>query len=60
MDDSQHYEEKRKEKDTLRTEFIEQYGIKVIRISNLDINKNFEGACLLIDNAVKQSLSQLC
>ncbi len=36
--------------------FIRQ---KVIRISNLDINKNFEGVCIFIDNEVKQSLSQL-
>lgn len=35
------------------------YGIKVIRISNLYINKNFEGICMLIDNEVKQSLNQL-
>ena len=44
------------EKDSLRTEFLEQYGLKVIRISNLDINKNFEGVCRFIDAEVKQSL----
>ena len=38
------------EKDALRTEFLEQYGLKVIRISNLDINKNFEGVCIFVDN----------
>ena len=32
---------------------------KVIRISNLDILKNFDGVCMCIDNVVKQSLSQL-
>ena len=59
LDGSQHYEDKEIEKDALRTEFLEQYGLKVIRISNLDINKNFEGVCIFIDNEVKQSLSQL-
>ena len=59
LDGSQHYDGEEMEKDALRTEFLEQYGFKVIRISNLDINKNFEGVCMFIDNEVKQSLSQL-
>ena len=59
LDGSQHYEDKGIEKDGLRTKFLEQYGLKVIRISNFDINKNFEGVCMFIDNEVKQSLSQL-
>ena len=41
LDGSQHYEDK--ENNALRTEFLEQYGLKVLKISNLDINKNFEG-----------------
>ena len=59
LDGSHHYEDNEIEKDTLRTEFLEQYGLKVIRISNFDINKNFEGVCMFINNEVKQSLSQL-
>ncbi len=59
LDGSQHYDDKEIEKDALRTEFLEQYELKVIRISNFDINKNFEGVCMFIDNEVKQSLSQL-
>ena len=59
MDGSQHYEDNGIEADALRTELLEQYGLKVIRISNLDTNKNFEGVCMFIDNEVKQSLSQL-
>ncbi len=57
LDGSQHYDDKGIEKDDLRTEFLEQYRLKIIRISNLDINKNFEGVCTFIDNEVKQSLS---
>ncbi len=60
LDGSQHYEENKIEKDALRTEFFEQYGLKVIRISNLDINKNFEGVCVFIETEIRQSLSQLC
>ena len=59
LDGSQHYEDEGLVNDKKRTEYLEQYGIKVIRISNLDVLKNFEGVCMYIDNEVKQSLSQL-
>ena len=58
LDGSQHYEDEGLVNDKKRTEYLEQYGIKVVRISNLDVLKNFEGVCMYIDNAVKQSLSQ--
>ncbi len=59
LDGSQHYEDEGLVNDKKRTEYLEQYGIKVIRISNLDVLKNFEGVCQYIANVVKQSLSQL-
>ena len=59
LDGSQHYEDEGLISDEKRTEYLEQYGITVIRISNLDVLKNFDGVCMYIDNGVKQSLSQL-
>ena len=59
LDGSQHYEDDGLMNDEKRTQYLEQYGIKVIRISNLDVLKNFDGVCMYIDNEVKQSLSQL-
>ena len=59
LDGSQHYEDERLINDEKRTEYLKQYGIKVVRISNLDVLKNFEGVCMYIDNEVKQSLRQL-
>ena len=59
LDGSQHYEDEGLVNDKKRTEYLEQYGIKVIRIQNLDITKNFDGVCRYIDKEVKQSLSQL-
>jgi very-short-patch-repair endonuclease len=59
LDGSQHYEYLGLLNDEKRTEYLEQYGIKVIRISNLDVLKNFEGVCMHVDNVIKQSLSQL-
>ncbi len=59
LDGSQHYEDEGLIKDEKRTEYLKQYGIKVIRLSNLDVLKNFEEVCMYIDDIVKQSLSQL-
>jgi len=56
LDGSQHYEEKGIKKDAERTEFLEKYGIKVIRFTNREVNDNFRGVCEYIDIVVKQSL----
>ena len=59
LDGSQHYKDNGIEKDVERTNFLEQYGFKVIRIPNNEIKQNFRGVCEYIDLCVKQSLSQL-
>ena len=59
LDGSQHYEEKEKERDAERTTYLEQYGVRVLRIPNNEVNQNFSGVCEYIELAVKQSLSQL-
>lgn len=59
LDGSGHYTEEGMNYDGERTAFLEQYGLKVIRIPNIEINQNFEGVCEYIDITVKQSLSQL-
>ena len=58
LDGSKHYEEDEMRKDTERTEFLMQYGLKVLRISNMEIDKNFKGVCEYIDRVVQQSLSR--
>ena len=59
LDGSQHYEDQGMEYDTERTAYLEQYGVRVLRIHNNEVNQNFTGVCEYIDLAVKQSLSQL-
>ena len=59
LDGSQHYENDNMEKDAERTDYLKGYGLKVIRIPNNEISRNFRGVCELIDAAVRQSLSQL-
>ncbi|MBQ3124246.1 MAG: endonuclease domain-containing protein [Clostridia bacterium] len=58
LDGSQHYEENGIANDKKRTSYLQEYGINVIRISNFDVLKNFEGVCWYIDEVVRQSLSQ--
>ena len=45
LDGSQHYEENGREKDRERDEYLQSLGIKVLRYSNYDFNRRFEGVC---------------
>jgi len=56
LDGSQHYENENVEKDATRTEFLKGYGLRVIRIPNNEINRNFHNVCEYIDAEVKRSL----
>lgn len=58
VDGSQHYDEVEKQKDDERTKYLEEYGLKVIRIPNNEVNQNFRGVSEYIDEIIKQSLSQ--
>ena len=56
LDGSQHYKPEEAARDNERTAFLNRYDIEVLRISNYDIDTNFEGACLYIDRFVKERL----
>ena len=58
LDGSQHYQNDQRARDEERTAFLEGYGLRVIRIPNMEVNRNFDGVCRYIDAAVRQSLSQ--
>ena len=59
LDGSQHYEPEEMEKDLLRTRFLEDCGLTVLRIPNNAVSQSFSGVCEAIDLAVRESLSQL-
>ncbi len=60
LDGSGHYTTIQTVKDELRTKELESKNLKVVRICNLDIDRNFRGVCEYIDLAVKGlALSQL-
>ena len=54
LDGSQHYEQEKQRLDLHRTEMIEERGLKVIRIPNHEISRNFSGVCEYIHLCVTQ------
>ena len=52
LDGSQHYTHEAKEYDEERTRFLSEYGIKVLRINNIEIKRNFDGVCRYIDKII--------
>ena len=57
IDGSQHYTNEGKQKDEFRTEILEEYGLRIIRFTNRQIDENFRGVCEYIDHIVKSALS---
>ncbi|MGN1403743.1 MAG: endonuclease domain-containing protein [Ruminococcus sp.] len=58
LDGSQHYTEDGEEYDEIRTEILEQYQLEVLRFSNGEVDRNFEGVCRTIEENVKLRLSE--
>ena len=56
LDGSQHCEPEEIAYDQKRTEYLESLGLSVLRISNLDVIRNFAGVCEGIDLAIKSRL----
>ncbi|MBQ8202828.1 MAG: endonuclease domain-containing protein [Clostridia bacterium] len=58
LDGGGHYTSEQIKKDNIRAKELEKMTLTVLRVSNLDIDRNFNGACEYIDLAVKKSLPQ--
>ena len=58
LDGGGHYTNEQMQYDATRTKILEKYGLKVLRICNLEIDNNFYQVCEYIDREVKQSLPQ--
>ena len=52
LDGSQHYEDEGFENDKIREEYLNNRGIRVIRYTNLDIQKRFDAVCRDIMNEI--------
>ena len=55
LDGSEHFTTNGEKYDSKRTKFLENYGIKVIRIPNTEINNNFESICNYIDEIITKT-----
>ena len=58
LDGTQHFFDRQKNYDDLRTEYLSQYGISVLRIPNNEINEHFDAVCEYIDRVVKNRLPE--
>ncbi|MBQ6825572.1 MAG: endonuclease domain-containing protein [Clostridia bacterium] len=57
LDGGGHYTSEQIEKDKIRTKSLENMNLKILRICNLDIDRNFKGVCEYINFEVDKSLS---
>ena len=59
LDGTQHFEEAGMEKDRVRTHFLEDNGIMVLRFANNDVMRNLDGVCQQIDLVVAERVAEL-
>ena len=53
IDGTQHYEDAGKQYDQARTAYLNGLGLRVVRYSNADINRRFEGVCESIHQLIQ-------
>lgn len=54
LDGSQHYLDSGPENDAMRTDYLQRvHGLHILRFTNLDIKKNFEGVCTVINAEIE-------
>lgn len=58
LDGGSHDEKNQRRADAVCTQALEQMNLKIIRICNLDVDRNFGGVCAHIDTEIQKSLPQ--
>ena len=58
LDGGGHYTDEQKAKDLERTEMLKNVSIRIIRICNTEVMKNFKGTCDYIDDEIKKSMKE--
>ena len=53
-----HYTPEEMEYDQKRTEYMQSQGLQVLRISNLDVLRNFQNVCEMIDRTAKERTTE--
>ena len=54
LDGSEHYEPQAAAYDTQRSAYLETLGLKVLRFSNREVDRDFQGVCEQIDITVRE------
>ena len=58
LDGSQHFENDTLIYDTQRTLFLENLGLRVVRIPNNEVNRNFMGVCEYLEQITNQRYTE--
>lgn len=53
VDGAQHYSEEGRSEDSERDAYLNSLGFEVVRVTNYDVNTNFEGVCLHIQRRIE-------
>jgi len=56
LDGSQHFAAENAEYDEERTRILNEYGLQVLRFSNLELNDSFDEVCEQIDRVVREKM----
>ena len=59
IDGAGHGDEEQRIIDGERTAYLESVGLKVIRFTNMDVNKRFTSVCQEIDKAVRAQIEKI-
>ena len=58
LDGSQHYTTDGKQYDSIRSQTIEDYGLRIIRFTNLQIDRHFDKVCYQIDQVIRNAIGE--
>ena len=58
LDGWQHFEEPGMASDAKRTAILESYGLKVVRYSNKEIDRDFRAVCEELDGLIQQRIAR--
>lgn len=59
LDGGQHYQDERMERDLIRTKFLENRGLFVLRFTNWEVDHQFAQVCQRIEEVVDQRVREL-
>ena len=59
IDGGQHFQDKKMDQDSLRTKFLEEQGLLVLRFTNWEVDHQFAQVCQRIEEVVEQRVVEL-